>query len=506
VDAVLLVGGGWLLATIVAGIVNGSYRSQDVAALLAVVVARGLLGAVTAVLPRRAAAAVKRELRGEVLAAATVTGHPTPTGEVVAIAGRGLDALDPYFARYLPELVRAVTVPVAVLAALLAGDLAAGLIVLATLPLIPLFGALVGAYTRQRTRRQWRVLAVLSHHFLDVVAGLPTLKVFGRARAQAATIARVTERHRVATMATLRVALLSALVLELAATLSVALVAVSVGLRLVHGGLGLQLALFLLILAPEAYLPLRRAAAEYHAASEGLAAAERAFDVLGGAGDRPAGPVAAPALDGGGGAPRSDAGGALELDRVTVRFPDRDRPALDGLDLAVPPGRVTIVIGPSGSGKSTLLRVLLGLQPPDSGVVRSPAATDRTAWLPQHPHLVAAPAVDNVRLGRPEATDEQVRVAAGRAAATGFLDVTDPARLSAGQRQRLALARVFLRTDASLVLLDEPTAHLDAATEARVVAALREFLVGRTAVIVTHRPGLLELADHVVDLTPAVLP
>jgi ABC-type transport system involved in cytochrome bd biosynthesis fused ATPase/permease subunit len=191
---------------------------------------------------------------------------------------------------------------------------------------------------------------------------------------------------------------------------------------------------------------------------------------------------------------------------VTVRFPDRDRPALDGLDLAVPPGRVTIVIGPSGSGKSTLLRVLLGLQPPDSGVVRSPAATDRTAWLPQHPHLVAAPAVDNVRLGRPEATDEQVRVAAGRAAATGFLDVTDPARLSAGQRQRLALARVFLRTDASLVLLDEPTAHLDAATEARVVAALREFLVGRTAVIVTHRPGLLELADHVVDLTPAVLP
>lgn len=523
-DAVLVVAAAWLLASIVAAAVAGQARPGEIAGLLGIAGGRALLGALAAALPPRAAAAVKLGLRRQILPAAVRASDRPPAGEVVAIAGRGLDGLDPYFARYLPELIRGATVPVAVLVALLAADLTSALIVLLTLPLIPLFGALVGSYTAQRTNRQWRALAVLSHHFLDVVTGLPTLKVFGRARAQAATIAAVTEQHRVATMATLRVAMLSALVLELAATLSVALVAVSIGLRMVHGGLNLELGLFLLVLAPEAYLPLRRAAAEYHASVEGVTAAERGFGIIDAAGppDPPAtaGPVPAqrppaqPALPPG-----------LDVDRVTVRFRDRGQPALDALQLTIPAGQVIAVTGPSGSGKTTLLRVLLGLQPAEGGAVRvdgrALSAMDlaawhrRTAWLSQQPHLVAAPVADNIRLGRPGASDAEVRAAAARAGADGFVAglargyatplADGGAGLSAGQRQRLALARVFLRTGAGLVLLDEPTAHLDLATEASIVDALRDFLPGRTTVLVTHRPALLELADHVVDLGAAVV-
>ena len=254
-----------LLADLVASVVLDGAALSDlmprVFLLLAVFAGRGLLAGVLLVLPQRVAISVKRRLRPEIVRSGATAARPVPTGEIVAIAGHGLDALDSYFSRYLPEMIRAATIPITVLIALASRDLTAGVIVAVTLPLIPIFGALVGSYTERRTRRQWHVLAVLSHHFLDVIRGLPTLKIFGRASAQATMIARVTEQYRIATMATLRVALLSALVLELAATISVALVAVSVGLRLVHGGLDLGTALFLLILAPEAYLPLRRAAA-----------------------------------------------------------------------------------------------------------------------------------------------------------------------------------------------------------------------------------------------------
>lgn len=517
-DAALLVIAAALLASIIAAVVMDGASLTAVSSLLAtflvVVGARSGLGWACATLPQKAAAAVKLELRSQIISAAVhppATIKPATTGEITAIAGRGLDALDPYFARYVPELIRAATVPVAVLIALFSRDVTTGIIVVLTLPLIPIFGALVGMYTERRMRRQWRVLAVLSHHFLDVVRGLPTLKVFGRAQAQADTIAKVTEQHRVATMATLRIAMLSALVLEVAATISIALVAVSVGFRLVYGGIDLETALFLLILAPEAYLPLRRSAAEYHSATEGIAAAERAFDVIDNS-ERAEPPSShRPA-------------GRLTLERVTVRFPGRDVPALERLDLKIPPGKVTAVAGPSGSGKSTLLRVLLGLQPPGSGRVRV-GATDLSdvdlaawhsglAWLPQRPHLVAGTVADNICLGRRHATDGEVRTAARRAFAAPFIEAMPAgystrlgeggAGLSDGQRQRIALARVFLRTDATLVLLDEPTAHLDTHTEAVVSASLGELAIGRTVVIVTHRPALLDLADEIVELSPAL--
>jgi thiol reductant ABC exporter CydD subunit len=523
VDGLLLVLAAALLADLVATAMVDGAALRDltprVLTLLAAFVCRALLAGVMLVLPRRVAISVKRRLRPDVVRAGATAAHPAPTGEIAAIAGPGLDALDPYFSRYIPEMIRAAVIPIVVLIALAARDLTAGLIVALTLPLIPVFGALVGSYTERRTRRQWRVLAVLSHHFLDVIRGLPTLKIFGRASAQATTIARVTERYRIATMSTLRVALLSALVLELAATISVALVAVSVGLRLVEGGLDLRTALFLLILAPEAYLPLRRAAAEYHAAAEGIAAADQAFSVIANAGSADGSAVPYRSFP-------DPAAAPITIDRVTVRFPDRARPALDRLSLTIVPSLLTAVIGPSGSGKSTLLKVLLGLLAPDEGVTRvgdmelsqiDPAQWHRRlAWLPQHPRLLAGSIADNIVIGRPDASQSAIVDAATQAGIADLLAAEQRSAhqpghdaggaLSAGQRRRLALARVFLRTDASLVLLDEPTAHLDRDSERGVCDALRDFASGRTVVVVTHRRALLDIADTVVEIgRPAVL-
>ena len=293
-------------------------------ALLAVVLGRAVVtggGEATAL---RAAAAVKSQLRralaGHVLRLGPGWLAGQPPGELAALATRGLDGLDPYFARYLPQLVLAVLVPVAVLARVLAADWISAVIIAVTLPLIPVFGVLVGWHTKASTRRQWRLLATLAGHFLDVVEGLPTLKVFGRARPQEKVIAEVTGRYRTVTMATLRVAFLSALVLELAAAVATALVAVEVGLRLLYGHLDYQTALLVLLLTPEAYLPLRSVASQFHASMEGAAAAGRVLDIL------DTGPASPPAREPGEPAQpiRVDARAAeIRLDDVTVAFPGR---------------------------------------------------------------------------------------------------------------------------------------------------------------------------------------
>lgn len=425
----------------------------------------------------------------------------------------GVDALDDYFARYLPQLGLAVVVPVAVLARVVTEDWVSAAIIVGTLPLIPVFMVLIGWATQSRMDRQWQLLSRLSGHFLDVVAGLPTLKVFGRAKAQAESIKRITGEYRQATMRTLRIAFISSFALELLATLSVALVAVTIGMRLVHGEMALYDGLVILVLAPEAYLPLRQVGAQYHAAAEGLAAAEGIFEVL----ETPAPAVGTAVVPGGASA------GALAFEGVTVRYPGRSGDAVRDVSFAVEPGETVALVGPSGAGKSTLLNVLLGFVRPAEGRVLAGGVDladadldqwrSRVAWVPQRPQLFAGTIAENVRLARPDADDAAVRQALTDAGALDFVGALpqgaqtvlgeDGAGLSAGQRQRLALARAFL-ADRPVLLLDEPTAALDGATEAEVVAAVRRLAVGRTVLLVVHRPALLGVADRVVRLAEPV--
>ncbi|MGV9239593.1 thiol reductant ABC exporter subunit CydD [Streptomyces nigra] len=477
--------------------------------LVAVAAGRALVAWLTELAAHRASAAVKAELRGRLLERATELGpgwlDGRRTGSLVALATRGVDALDDYFSRYLPQLGLAVVVPVAVLARIVTEDWVSAAIIVGTLPLIPVFMMLIGWATQSRMDRQWRLLSRLSGHFLDVVAGLPTLKVFGRAKAQAESIRRITGEYRRATMRTLRIAFISSFALELLSTLSVALVAVSIGMRLVHGEMSLYDGLVVLVLAPEAYLPLRQVGTQYHAAAEGLSAAEEIFEVL---------ETPAPATGGAAVPP-----GAVTFDGVSVRYPGRSTDAVSDASFTVEPGETVALVGPSGAGKSTLLSVLLGFVRPTEGRVLVGGADlaeldpaqwhARVAWVPQRPHLFAGTVAENVRLARPDADDDAVRRALRDAGALEFVDALpqgtatvlgeDGAGLSAGQRQRLALARAFL-ADRPVLLLDEPTAALDGATEAEVVEAVRRLAVGRTVLLVVHRPALLDVADRVVRL------
>nr|WP_203674086.1 thiol reductant ABC exporter subunit CydD [Streptomyces sp. SID13666] len=480
--------------------------------LAAAAAGRGIVAWLTELCAHRASAAVKSELRGRLLERATALGpswlSTQRTGELTTLATRGVDALDDYFARYVPQLGLAVVVPVVVLARIVTSDWVSALTIALTLPLIPLFMALIGWATQDRMNRQWRLLARLSGHFLDVVGGLPTLKVFGRAKAQAESIRTITDEYRRATMRTLRIAFLSSFALELLATISVALVAVGIGMRLVHGDLDLYTGLVVLVLAPEAYLPLRQVGAQYHAAAEGLAAADEVFAVLEAA---PATAGTLPAPD-----PRH---AVITVDGLTVHHEGRERPSLPEVSFTVSPGETVAVVGPSGVGKTTLLAALLGFAQPSGGRILvdgtdlaslDPRSWHRQiAWVPQRPHLFAGTVAENVRLARPDATDEQVRAALRDAGALDFAGLDTPlgeggSGISAGQRQRLALARAFL-ADRPLLLLDEPTANLDGDTEAAVVAAVRRLAVGRTVLLVVHRPALLAVADRTIRLRPAAV-
>ncbi|MEV4870566.1 thiol reductant ABC exporter subunit CydD [Streptomyces syringium] len=520
-----LAGAGLVIAQamLIAEVVTGAFQhgrgtgdlGTQLVLLAAVAVGRAAVSWLTELAAHRASAAVKSELRRRLLAHATRLGPSwlatRRTGGLTALATRGVDALDDYFARYLPQLGLAVVVPVAVLARIVTADWVSALVIVLTLPLIPLFMVLIGWATQSRMDKQWRLLSRLSGHFLDVVAGLPTLKVFGRAKAQAESIRAITADYRRATLRTLRLAFLSSFALELLATVSVALVAVGIGMRLVHGELDLYTGLMVLVLAPEAYLPLRQVGAQYHAAAEGLAAADEVFAVLetepAPAGTRPA-PDARSA--------------ALSVEALVVRHAGRAEPSLPEVSFDVRPGETVALVGPSGAGKTTLLNVLLGFVRPTAGRVclggadlssLSPESwRDQVAWVPQRPRLFAGTVAENVRLARPDATDAQVRDALRAAGALDFVSMLhhgtdtrlgeDGAGLSAGQRQRLALARAFL-ADRPVLLLDEPTASLDGETEAAVVEAVRRLAAGRTVLLVAHRPALLAVADRVVRLPSA---
>jgi thiol reductant ABC exporter CydD subunit len=513
--AVLIVAQASLLSHEIAG------RTLDgVGLLVGVVLARAALVWVGELVAFRSSAEVKTVLRAKALQAAAARGASYASGskaaEITTTLTRGLDALDGYFSRYLPQLFLAVIVPVVVLVRIAAADWLSAVIIAVTLPLIPIFMILVGMAARRHMQAQWRTLVQLSTHFLDVVEGLTTLRLFGRARAAADSVRRVTDDYRRVTMSTLRVAFLSALVLELLSALSVGLVAVSIGLRLVDGHLTYEAALLVLLLAPEAYLPLRQVGVHYHASIEGAEAAEGVFAMIDDAptpAEQTEQPVQATVS-------RPDVRTArLWLDDVTVRYDDRHRPALDQVSFAVEPGECVALVGASGAGKSTALALLLRMVDPATGDVRVGGAAlsqlpvdwwrSQVAWVPQHPHLYVGSVADNIRLGRPAASDAQVRRAAAQASAADFIDelpggyghrLGDGATtLSAGQRQRLGLARAFLR-EAPLLLLDEPTENLDPQSQAAVLDAIARVRPDCTIVLVAHRMPLARLADRLVVL------
>ncbi len=465
----------------------------------------------------RAAARVKSQLRRGVTAKALRLGPSwlagQRAGEITTLATTGLDALDAYFARYLPQLVLACLVPLAVLARVTAADWISGLVIAVTLPLVPLFAILIGSYSKARTQRQWQLLARLGGYFLDVVEGLPTLKAFGRVRAQAEVIGNVTNEHRTAAMAALRITFLSALVLELAAALATALVAVEVGLRLLAGHIGYETALLVLLLTPEAYLPLRNVGAQFHASAQGTEAAQRALDIL----EQPDQPGPAATT-----VPRKEADlrtQPITLTDVTLAYPGRPAPALDGISLTISPGERIVLTGPNGAGKSSLLSLLLRFCEPASGRIDAggtelsaiPVSSWRRqiAWVPQNPYLFAGTVADNIALGEPYATPKAIRRAARLAGAGEFIDtlpggfgtqLTERApTLSAGQRQRIALARAFLR-DAPLVLLDEPAAHLDPLAARQLMAVIETLLAGRTVLLVSHSRHAGIAADRILRL------
>nr|WP_281259359.1 thiol reductant ABC exporter subunit CydD [Actinomadura meyerae] len=502
-QGVLLVVQAELLVRAVAGLEVGPLPW-----LAGAVAGRAVLAWVVALVAGRAAARVKRDLRAGLL------GVPAgDAGARVTLLTRGLDAVDPFFTGYVPQLLAACVVPPLVLVRLFSVDWASALVVAVTLPLVPVFGALVGMRTAALTGRQWGLLQRLGGHFRDVVAGLGTLRAFGRTAHQSVVVRELAGEHRRATVRALRVAFLSSLVLELVCALSVALVAVPVGLRLLDGRMVLASGLLVLVLTPEVYAPLRGLGQRFHASAEGVAAAEAVFGALDVPAPPPPGRVAA-------GSGAASGGGVPEivLEEVTVRYPGSAGPALDRVSLRVAAGERVAVTGPSGAGKSTLLLVLAGLVVPESGRVLVDgvdlaeldvaAWRARLGWVPQRPHLFAASVADNIRLGAPEAGDARVREAA-RAAAADFVDELPEglatvlgeggAGVSAGQRQRLAVARAFL-SGGPVMLLDEPTARLDLHSERVLVEAAGRLLAGRTAVVVAHRPALLGLVDRVVRL------
>jgi thiol reductant ABC exporter CydD subunit len=510
-----------LQATLLADVVARAFDGASLAAvrgailvLAIAVAARALVTSAFEVAGRHAASSTLSELRMELaerrLRTQPVALDGAEAAEIAAASVQGVDGLEAYFGRYLPQLVLAATVPVAVLAWVAFIDPISAGVMLLTLPLVPVFMWLIGRHVAERTRERWQALRLLSGHFLDVLRGLPTLRAFNRSRQQAAVLDDVGERYRRATMGTLRIAFLSGAVLELASTLGVALVAVVIGVRLTEGDIALAPALTVLVLAPDLYAPLRQLGAQFHASADGLAVADRLVTLL---------DDEVPAAVRGASVPPSPAVVPIRFDGVAFAYPSRGHPVVSGVDLVLAPGETVALVGESGAGKSTLAALLLRLIDPTAGTIRvgdvdladcSAEAWQRlVAWVPQRPVLLRASVADNIRLAAPDASEAQVHAAAALAGADAFVRrlpagygtvVGDGGRpLSTGERRRLALARAFVR-DAPLVVLDEPTADLDPAGARLIGDAVERLRGGRTMLLIAHRPELVGLADRVAVL------
>lgn len=511
----LMIAQAWLLARTVAAVVFEDAALDQVShwlwIILGLILGRALLSWAAEQAAFRAAIAVKLHTRERLLrhllAIGPVRLGEQRTGELVTTLSDGVEALEAYFARYLPAMTLMALLPLAILAVVFPIDWLSGLVLLGTAPLIPIFMVLIGRGAERLNQRQWRKLARLSAHFLDVIQGLTTLKLFNASRREAANVARISDEYRRSTMAVLRVAFLSSLALEFFATVSIAVVAVSIGFRLLWGEMDFLYGFFILLLAPEFYLPLRSMGTHYHARMEAIGAAERMLDILDiEPSPLPNNPAPLPDMN----------TEAIHFDRVSFSYPDGTQ-ALRNISFEIAPGERLAVVGPSGSGKSTLAKLLLGLAQPGSGQVRignTPLRAiapehwrEQFAWVPQRPHLFAATVAENIRMGRPGAPDLEVVLAACDAQAQGFISelpegyatrIGDGGRgLSGGQAQRIALARALL-SNAPWTVLDEPTASLDRDSEQLVQTAFQQLPAGRGLVVIAHRLNTVRKASRIV--------
>jgi thiol reductant ABC exporter CydD subunit len=516
---ILLVWQALYLSRIVNQVFLGGKSLGEVQSLLFALLVLGLgragLSWASEVAAQRVAGQVKHELRQRLLSHLLKLGptyaHGERSGELANTAVEGIEALDAYFSQYLPQLALAALVPLTVLVFVFPLDFLSGLVLLLTAPIIPVFMILIGGLAETLTKRQWMSLSRMSAHFLDVLQGLTTLKLLGRSRDQIQIIAQISNRFGQTTLSVLRVTFLSALVMEMVATISTAVVAVEVGLRLLYGHLPFEQAFFVLILAPEFYLPLRLLGTRFHAGMSGVTAARRIFEIV---------------------EAKAEAELNLNLNlnlnfnlnlNLAIRFADvyyaydgRERPALNGLSLQIAPGQKVALVGPSGAGKSTVAHLLLRFIQPDRGVItvdgirlqELPLSAWRAqvAWVPQNPYLFHTTVIENMRLARPEASLDEVIWAARQAHAHSFIQALPQgydtpigergARLSGGQAQRIALARAFLK-DAPLLILDEATSNLDPEHETLLQEATERLMQGRTILIIAHRLSTVYRADQI---------
>ena len=514
VQTLSIIATAWFATSIIVRIVGGASLAElvpDFVIFALSIAVRATSVWLLDVLAARGAVQVKSQLRVRVVAAISALGPAwlasRSSGRLTTIVSTGLDALDGYFSKYLPQLIlTAIATPILILV-LLTQDFWTAVIVAVTLPIIPLFMVLIGWATQAVQRKQWTALTALAGGFLEVVDGLSTLTIFGRQHRQVARIEKVTDDYRSRTMAVLRVSFISGFVLELAGSLSVALVAVSIGVRLVTGELPLAVGLFVLLLTPEAYLPLRQVGAQFHAAADGVAAADDVFEILDAAAEQPA-PISDVTV------PSATRPGVLRVTDLSVSYGDRT--VVEGFSAAFEPGRVSVLAAPSGAGKSSIVAAILGFVP-SGGVVSydgEPVTPERVrelvSWAGQRPGLAAGTVAQNIAMGEPDLdlVRQSMRLAAADLVDPALVLGVNGAGLSGGQSQRVAIARAIYRAlsvGTPIVILDEPTSALDLATEGEVIRGLDE-LAGRglAVIVVSHREAVVAASDTIIEVRPRV--